>query len=111
MDYKLLGKRIRMERRSKGLSQEKLAKIVDCSSAHISHLENAATKMSLSCFVDIVQALQTSSDKLLFGSAYQTQAVLTDEVAKVFSDADPDTHYRITSETLNTSETGNRREE
>lgn len=93
MDYKLLGKRIRAERKSKKMTQEQLAELIDCSPTHISHLENGSTKMSLSVFVSIVNALGVSADKLLIDSVYQSKAILNDELELVFADAEPDAYY------------------
>ena len=93
LDFALLGKRIRAERKSKGLSQEKLSELVDCSPTHISHVENASTKISLKTFVALANALQISTDKLLADSVYQSKAVLTDELAIIFTDATSDQMY------------------
>jgi transcriptional regulator with XRE-family HTH domain len=93
LDFSLLGKRIRAERQAKGLSQEQLSELVDCSPTHISHVENASTKISLETFVTLANALQVSTDKLLADSVYQSKAVLTDELAAVFADTTPDQMY------------------
>ena len=93
MDFSLLGKRIRADRLSKCLSQEQLSELVDCSPTHISHIENATTKLSLEMLVAIADALQVSPDKLLADNVYQSKAVLTDEVAAVFADTTPDQMY------------------
>jgi transcriptional regulator with XRE-family HTH domain len=93
LDFSLLGKRIRAERQYQSLSQEKLAELVNCSPTHISHVENASTKLSLEMFVAIANALQVSPDKLLADNAYQSKNVLTDEIAAVFADSTPDQMY------------------
>lgn len=65
MDYKEIGLRIRNFRLSKGLSQEKLAELVDISVTHMSHIETGNTKLSLSVFVALTEALDIRADELL----------------------------------------------
>jgi transcriptional regulator with XRE-family HTH domain len=95
MDFSQLGKRIRAARLSKGLTQEQLSELISCSSTHISHIENASTSLSMSTFMEIVNALQTTPDKLLCDNVYQSVGVLTDELSAVFSDANPDEFYMM----------------
>ena len=56
MNYYEIGQRIRRIRKAKGLSQEQLAEKVGISTTHMSHIETANTKLSLSLFVDIAEA-------------------------------------------------------
>jgi len=93
MDFSLLGKHIRAARLKKGLSQEQLSELADCSPTHISHIENASTKLSLEMLVAIANALKVTPDKLLADSVYQSKEILTDEIAIVFSDTTPDQMY------------------
>lgn len=66
MDYYAIGQRIRRIRKAKGLSQEKLAEQVGISTTHMSHIETANTKMSLSTFAEIASALEVPADELLY---------------------------------------------
>lgn len=68
MDYYAIGQRIRKIRKAQGLSQEKLAEIVGISTTHMSHIETANTKMSLSTFAEVASALGARSDDLLYDS-------------------------------------------
>ena len=65
MDYYKIGQRIRKYRKAKGLSQEELAEKVNISVTHISHIETGNTKLSLSVFVDLANALEVQADDLL----------------------------------------------
>ncbi len=65
MDYYEIGQRIRKYRKAHGLSQEQLAEKVGISVTHMSHIETANTKLSLSVFVDIARALEVQADDLL----------------------------------------------
>lgn len=71
MDYYQLGQRIRKIRKSRGLSQEQLAELVDISTTHMSHIETANTKLSLPVFVRIAEALQVQADLLLYEHAVE----------------------------------------
>lgn len=65
MDYFKIGQRIRKFRKIRGLSQEKLAEMVNISVTHMSHIETGNTKLSLAVFADIVTALEVRADDLL----------------------------------------------
>ena len=66
MDYYAIGQRIRKIRKARGISQEKLAEMVDISTTHMSHIETGNTKLSLPVFVDIATALDVQADALLY---------------------------------------------
>lgn len=65
MDYYAIGQRIRKNRKAHMLSQEALAEKVGISTTHMSHIETGNTKLSLSVFVDIANALEIRADDLL----------------------------------------------
>ena len=66
MDYYAVGQRIRKIRKARGVTQEKLAERVGISTTHMSHIETANTKMSLSTFVEIASVLEVRTDELLY---------------------------------------------
>ena len=47
IDFKLIGQRIKSERKSKGITQENLAEALDVSVGYVSQLERGITKLSL----------------------------------------------------------------
>lgn len=65
IDYAEIGKRIRQARTEKKWTQAKLAEAVGCSTANITNIEKAKTKLSLSMFVRIMEALEISADETL----------------------------------------------
>lgn len=65
LNYYEIGQRIRKYRKAHGMSQEQLAEKVGISVTHMSHIETANTKLSLSVFVDIARALEVQTDDLL----------------------------------------------
>lgn len=69
MNYFSIGQRIRKYRKAINLTQEQLAEKIGISVVHMSHIETGNTKMSLSVFADIAEALDISADKLLYDTA------------------------------------------
>ena len=57
MDMKAVGRRIKMAREEKNLTQEDLASLVDISSTHISVIERGLKVVKLDTFVAIANAL------------------------------------------------------
>ena len=62
----ILGNAIRAARMEKGLSQEKLAELVDITPAHLKHIEGEHRKPSIEVLFNISQVLNLSLDSLLF---------------------------------------------
>lgn len=62
--YKALGLNIAFYRKSRGLSQEKLAEKVDISRTHMSRIETAECAVSLDVLFDIANALEVEPYKL-----------------------------------------------
>ena len=83
MDYYKIGQKIRKIRKAHGLSQEKLAEKAGVSTTHMSHIETGNTKLSLSVFVDIANALEVRTDDLLDNPATATTSTSLDEIAAV----------------------------
>lgn len=86
MDYKDLGKRLKAERKKKNITQEQLAEMVDCSSAHISHIETGNTIPSVEMLVTIINKLGISSDAILCDSVRKADHVYKDELNELFMD-------------------------
>lgn len=47
IDYKIVGSRIKTKRKERGLTQERLAELLDVSVGYVSQLERGVTKVSL----------------------------------------------------------------
>lgn len=65
MDYSALGKRVRISRKVLGLTQEKLAEIVDVSTSFIGHIERGTRKLSVETLASICKVLGVSADFLM----------------------------------------------
>lgn len=65
LDYRTLGKRIKLFRKQMHITQEQMAEQLDLSLSFISQIERGVTKMSLDTFVDICDCLDCSPSDLI----------------------------------------------
>lgn len=65
LDYTEIGRNICKYRQLRGLKQKELAELVGVSDQHISHIENAHTKLSLVTLIAIANVLHINCDSLL----------------------------------------------
>ena len=68
INFKALGRRIKKARKSKGLTQEKFAEIVDIATEYESRIETGASRPSLFLIENIATALDISEQELMFGT-------------------------------------------
>lgn len=86
MNYKLLGRRVQERRVDRGLSQERLAEMVDVSVTYIGAIENARKHPSLTTLVNIANALETTPDFLLSGSLHYDIPLSKNEFSELLQD-------------------------
>lgn len=65
LDYKAIGKRIKVARIHMEITQEQLADRVSVSPTHLSNIETGSTRVSLTTIVKIANALNVTVDDLL----------------------------------------------
>lgn len=65
VNYAEIGFRIRQIRKGRKWTQAKLAEAVGCSTANITNVEKAKTKLSLNMLVRIAEILEVSVDELV----------------------------------------------
>lgn len=85
VDYELLGQNIKYYRTRKRMKQAELAELVDVSTPHISHIECAKTKPSLSVVMSIAAALGTDIYALV--GTENPSGQVDRELMTVFQDA------------------------
>lgn len=85
LDYEKIGKRIRMLRKQRNLSQEQLAEKVWISTTHMSHIETGSTKLSLPVLVDLANALDVGTDEILETVPCEQKAAAAQGVEKILS--------------------------
>lgn len=81
-----LGKRIRLIRKRRGLTQQVLAELIECTPTHMSFCETGCKNMSMDTFVRIANALHASADELLMDSLENTIKVSNHEFASLLAD-------------------------
>lgn len=60
-----LGRRIKIQRKRKGMSQFVFSERIDKTPTFVSYVENGNKSMSLDTFIDVVNALETTPNELL----------------------------------------------
>lgn len=86
LDYKAIGKRIKIARIRADLTQERLAEIVDVSPSHMSNIETGTTRVSLTTLVTIANALSVTMDDLLCDSLAAARVPFEKDIAKTLED-------------------------
>lgn len=87
-ELELTGKRIAEIRNKCGLTQEKLAEMVNYSSNHIAKLESARTKPSFDLLVDIANALNIQLKDLFDFDSINTIEYMKDDLVHTIETAD-----------------------
>ncbi len=86
MDYITFGRELRKLRQQRGLTQEKLAELVDLSVPYISHLERGTKKPSLVVLTRLAESLGVTVDQLLTGNQVTDKAAYYPEVQEILGD-------------------------
>lgn len=88
LDYKAIGKRIKIARIKADLTQEKLAEIIDISPTHLSNIETGTTRVSLTVIVSLANALSVTADDLLCDSVVKARVQFEKDLADILNDCD-----------------------
>lgn len=67
INYKEIGKRIKIKRKEANLTQEKLSEIIDVSPSYISEIERGSSICSLATITNIAYTINASLDYLVLG--------------------------------------------
>lgn len=99
LNYKAIGKRIKIARIRVDITQEKLAELVDLSPSHMSNIETGTTKVSLTTIVNIANALSVTVDDLLCDSIVRAKPQFENDI-KLLLDSCDDYEIRIVKDLL-----------
>lgn len=88
LDYKAIGKRIKIARIKADLTQERLAEAVEISPTHLSNIETGTTRVSLTAIVNLANALSVTVDDLLCDSVIQAKPQFEKDIAALLEDCD-----------------------
>lgn len=109
IDYRAIGKRIRVGRVRAELTQEKLAELVDLAPSYMSNIENGKTKLGLPTIVAIANALHMTVDELLCDSVVYSKPVFRKNIARLLEDCS-EREIRILAQILEASKAALRRD-
>jgi len=90
VDYVSVGKRIKELRLEKRWTQAKLAEKSGIEPSNISHIERAATKLSLPTLISIANALEVTLDEIVFESLVKNAHISIKMIDDELSDCSPD---------------------
>ena len=88
LDYKAIGKRIKIARIKADLTQERLAEMVEISPTHMSNIETGTTRVSLTAIVSLANALSVTVDDLLCDSVVKSKVQFEKDIAEILADCD-----------------------
>lgn len=88
-DYIAIGRRIRNERKSQKMTQERLAELADLSTSHMSHIESGRTKVSLPSLILIANSLHATVDDLLHDNIEASYEAFDKDFKDLISDCTP----------------------
>ena len=94
-NMKAVGTRIRKAREARNLTQEQLAEIVGLSPAHMSVIERGVKGPRLETFIEIVNALDTTSDSLLLDVLNNSMQIEATVLSKKIEKLPPKEQWRI----------------
>lgn len=89
INYVAIGKRVKKFRKERGLTQEKLAELLNISVPYMSNIENGKTKFSMPVLVSLINSLDITADMLLFEqitSKGKVHSMVLKEVNEVLMD-------------------------
>ena len=88
-EYEQIGLRIRNARIEKKMSQAEHATRANISLPHVSSIELGKTKMLLSTFIRVIEALQVSADSILRANVPTVTSMYASEITELFEDCTP----------------------
>lgn len=88
LDYKAIGKRIKIARIKADLKQDRLAEKAGLSPTHVSNVETGTTKVSLTSIVSLANALGVTVDDLLCDNLIHARTQFESDIADLLKDCD-----------------------
>lgn len=88
LDYKAIGKRIKIARIKADMKQDRLAEKSGLSPTHVSNVETGTTKVSLPSLVSLANALGVTVDDLLCDNLVHARAQFETDIAELLEGCD-----------------------
>lgn len=86
LDFKAIGKRIKIARIKKNFTQEAVADRIGVSPQHVSNIETGNSSVSLPTLVAIANMLSVSVDELLCDTVLTSKPIFERETKDIFED-------------------------
>lgn len=86
LDFKAIGKRIKIARINQNMTQETVADKIGVTPQHVSNIETGNSSVSLTILVAIANLLKVSADELLCDTTLMSKPVFEKEAKELFSD-------------------------
>ena len=86
LNFKAIGKRIKIARIRANLTQETVAEKIEITPQHVSNIETGNSSVSLTTLVAIANLLGVSIDELLCDTVLKSKQVFTKEADNIFRD-------------------------
>ena len=99
LNYKAIGKRIKIQRIKMDMTQDNLAERTGLSNSHISNVESGSTQVSLKTLVIIADALETTPDALLCDNLKKAKEAFLNDIMVEAKDCD-EVEIRIISDSV-----------
>lgn len=109
LDYKAIGKRIKIARIKADMTQEQLSEKAEISPTHMSNIETGTTKVSLTTMVALTNALNVTMDDLLCDSVIHAKAQFEHDLSDLLADCN-EYEIRIMKDVMETLKTTLRRD-
>ncbi|MBQ6699756.1 MAG: helix-turn-helix domain-containing protein [Oscillospiraceae bacterium] len=88
LDYKAIGKRIKIARIKADMTQEMLAEKIELSPTHLSNIETGTTRVSLATIVSIANGLDITVDDILCDNVVKARVQFEEDIAEILDDCD-----------------------
>lgn len=99
LDFKAIGKRIKIARIKKNFTQEAVADRIGVSPRHVSNIETGNSSVSLPTLVAIANMLTVSVDELLCDTILVSKPIFEKEAKEIFEDCN-DLEIRVLVDVL-----------
>jgi len=102
LDFKAIGKRIKIARIKKNLTQEAVSDKIGITPQHMSNIETGNSSVSLPTLVAIANVLMVSVDELLCDTVLASKVIFEREAKEIFADCN-EYEVRVLVDILKTS--------
>lgn len=89
IDYKLIGKRIKQARETRGLTQEKVAESAEITIVYLSKIENGKVRPTLEVLDRVCTAIELDFGRLFSNTSQESQNYQMEPIAKLFRECAP----------------------